>query len=377
MSKKEKNKITRNSDLAGDVLSAINNQFKDIPSAMSYLSDANLINNWGKTGCKSLDLIISNRKNAGIGYGVICEIFGLPGSSKSLLSAHIMAECQKDGGLAVIYDTEKAIGMLDFYTSIGLDPSKVLYTDSLRALEDIFESVELIVSNTIKNNSDKKIVIVIDSLMGATTRLEQDAKFDKEGYATAKAIVLSKAMRKLPDLIKGRNILIICTNQLRENVGAIGFGVEKYKTSGGLAPAFSASVRIKLSVVKKIKNKLDGVDVEVGNIVEAKIVKNRLGPPGKSIKYLVYYDSGIDDDMSFLLTLKDYGVVNTSGSYNVFEYVDENAELITVKFLTSDFKKLLTNKPILRDILYESLSEKVISPYHPGGESGNEIYDNE
>ena len=50
MSKKEKNKITRNSDLAGDVLSAINNQFKDIPSAMSYLSDANLINNWGKTG---------------------------------------------------------------------------------------------------------------------------------------------------------------------------------------------------------------------------------------------------------------------------------------------------------------------------------------
>lgn len=214
--------------LANDVLSVINKKFKDLPNAAGYMSNANLVTKWCSTGCDILDLAIANRPNGGLGYGTIVEMSGLEGSGKSLLAAHILSECQKQGGLAVLFDTEKALGMLDFYCSVGLDPSKVIYTDKLRALEEIYQTMELIIEKSIAANSDKPVVIVVDSVMGASTLVELEADYEKDGYATTKAIVNSKAMRKIPSLIAGRPILIVLINQLRANVGAIGFGADKW-----------------------------------------------------------------------------------------------------------------------------------------------------
>lgn len=226
--KTDENKVERQDDFSDDVMSVLNKKFKDKPNVFEYLSNANMVKDWCSTGCRELDLAISNRPNAGLGYGLIYEIAGLSASSKSLLAAHIMTENQKRGGLSVLYDTEKAVGMLDFYQSIGLDVSKVLYTDKLRTVEEIFSSIESIIDRSYLKNPSKPIVIVVDSIMGATTLVEQEADFEKDGYATTKAIVLSKAMRKIPDLISNRKIMIVLINQLRDNVGAIGFGAEKY-----------------------------------------------------------------------------------------------------------------------------------------------------
>jgi recombination protein RecA len=177
--------------LANDVLAIINKQFKDHPDAMSFLKDANMVTDWISTGCDILDLAISNRSNGGLPAAKIVEFNGLEGSGKSLLAAHVMAECQKKGGIAVLYDIEGAVGMLDFYQSLGLNTDKLLYIDKLRTLEEVYSSMESIIGKTITGNKDIPLVIVLDSVTGATTIKELEEDYEKKGYATEKAKVNS------------------------------------------------------------------------------------------------------------------------------------------------------------------------------------------
>lgn len=214
--------------LAQDVLSIINKSFKEFPDAAGFLKDANMVVDWISTGDDILDLAISNRPNGGLPSGKIVELSGLEGSGKSLMAATVMAECQKKGGLAVLFDTEGAVGMLDFYRSIGLDTEKLIYIDKIRALEDIYKAINNIVvkHSTLKNN--KPLVIVVDSVMGASTNKELEEDAEKKGYATEKAIINSNAMRVMPSLLNGRNILLVLINQLRANMNAVGFGADPY-----------------------------------------------------------------------------------------------------------------------------------------------------
>ncbi|NBU82667.1 MAG: hypothetical protein EBS55_13575, partial [Flavobacteriaceae bacterium] len=275
---KDENGQTRQeqtSELSNDVLAAINKTFKN---SATILSDANLVTDWFTTGCRGLDLAISNRKNGGVPAGIILEIFGPSSSSKSLLAVQMMAECQNRGGLAVLFDTEKAVGMLDFFHAVGLDSSKLVYSDDLRCLEDIYEAVETIITKTVEANTDKPVIIVIDSVMGATTHLELESDYQKDGWATAKALINSKAMRKLPTLIKGRNILLLLINQVRDNMGG-GIGSDPYVTSGGKAIGFTAGVRLQTKIASRSSKNLDGETVEV------KVVKNRFGPPRRKVQF--------------------------------------------------------------------------------------------
>lgn len=356
-------KDERTDDFADDVMSVINKQFKDMPNVFEYLSDANMISDWVSTGCDELDLAISNRPNGGVPFSRVVEIYGPSQSSKSLVAAHILAETQKMGGLAILYDTEKAVGMLDFYQAIGLDVTKTLYTDKLRTIEEIFESIESIIERSYLKNPNKPITIVVDSIMGATTLVEQEAGFEKDGYATTKALVLSKAMRKIGDLINNRKILLVLVNQVRDNLNAAMFG-EKTTTSGGKAVGFTASVRLQTVVMKRIKGKINGIDSEIGNIVQVKVVKNRLGPPGRKATFTINYESGIDRIGNFLDTLVDCGVVKQSGSSYSFEYANpETGELEVHKTTRAKFGELMDFMPAAKEDLYLRLCDKYVMKY--------------
>ncbi len=344
--------------LASDMLQILNKSFKDLPNAAGFLSDANMVSGWIPTGSDILDLAISNVPNGGIPLGFVSEISGLPGSSKSLIAAHLMANCQKQGGLAVLFDTEKAVGMLDFYRSVGLDPKNVVYSDSIRTLEEIYESIERIIQRSVEVNKDRPVIIVVDSVMGASTKAELEADYEKEGYATAKALINSKAMRKIPSLLAGRKIALVLINQLRVNMNA-GFGGDPYQVAGGNAIPFTASVRLRTKVISRSNKNKEGETVEVS------IVKNRFGPPRKKVQFDICYDSGIDNYGSWLLCLKELGAIKSAGSLGyAYEFIDsETGELITKKFKEEAFEDLLNSNPELKAVIYDQICDAYIMKY--------------
>jgi recombination protein RecA len=211
-------------NLAHLLADSLNKQFKDYKVA--YFLDGSEetptdLNDWVSFGASTLDLAVSNRPHGGAPVGRIGEITGLEASGKSLIASHLLANTQKRGGLAVYIDTENALNV-DFLESIGVDTDKMLYVQ-LETVEDIFATIENIIEKVRLSNKDRLVTIVVDSVAGASTKVELEGDYDKDGWATAKAIIISKAMRKVTNMIGKQRICLVFTNQLREKLG-VSFG---------------------------------------------------------------------------------------------------------------------------------------------------------
>lgn len=362
--------ISTRDELATLISKNLSKTFKDSVGAIWYLdgpedSPSDVID-WISTGSSLLDLAISNRPHGGIPVGRITEFTGLEGSGKSLVAAHALVDTQRKNGVAVFIDTEAAVDRA-FLTAIGVDLSKMMYIP-LETIEDIFQAIENII-NTVRNNEKSKLVtIVVDSLAGASTKVEMDADFDKDGYATTKAILLSKAMRKINNLIAKEKVCLIFTNQLRQKLNAMAFA-DPWTTSGGKAVAFHSSVRVRLSSTGALKKKdFGGVDMVVGNKVDAKVIKNRIGPPQRKASFEVFYNSGIDNYSGWVSVLKTYKFITQAGAYNKYKLLDGDGNTIEeLQFKTANLPELLSERPELWQAMYDNLCNIMIMKYEQNG----------
>ena len=357
-----KSKSDLSDELGGVIAETINKQFKAQNIKTAYFlegdSDApTIVKEWVGTGSTMLDLAISNRKYGGFPVGRVSEITGLEQSGKSLLAAHALLNTQKKGGLAVYIDTENAIAT-EYLTAIGLNLKDMLYIP-LETVEDIFETVDVIIDKVRSSDKDRLVTIVVDSIAGASTKTEMAADFDKDGYATAKALIISKAMRKITNLIGRERICLIITNQLRQKLNAPAFS-DPWTTPGGKGIPFHASVRLRLSSIGAIKAKREGRDEIVGSRVKAKLVKNRCGPPLRECEYEVYFDSGIDDYSSWLTVMKEHNLVSQSGAW--YSWTDKRSGEV-IKFQSKEFVEKIMSDPELYDIVYDEIADKVIMKY--------------
>ena len=344
--------------LAGILADSLNKKFKDFKVAY-FLDGADEtptdLTEWISTGSSMLDLAISNRKNGGIPVGRITEITGMEASGKSLVSAQILANTQKMGGLGVFIDTENACNE-EFLQALGIDTSKLLYIQ-LETVEDIFEVMENIITKVRESEKDRLVTIVVDSVAAATTKVEQEADYSKDGWATSKAIVISKAMRKITQMIGRQRVALVFTNQLRQKLGVM-FG-DPWTTSGGKALQFHASCRLRLKAAGQIKTKVKGQEQVVGIKTKAQVVKNRMGPPLRTAEFDIYFDSGIDDFGGWLRVLKDYKMVSQGGSW--YTFTRENGD--EIKFLSKDWNGKLEDDPTLKEEVYNKICDKVIMDY--------------
>ena len=156
--------MSNRDQLASVLADSLNKKFKDYKVA--YFLDGSEdtptdLTEWISTGSSMLDLAIANRPNGGIPVGRITEITGLEGSGKSLIAAHILAETQKKGGLAVYIDTENAMNE-EFLRCIGINVNDMLYIQ-LETVEDIFEIIENIITKVRESDKDRLVSIVVDS----------------------------------------------------------------------------------------------------------------------------------------------------------------------------------------------------------------------
>ena len=346
-------------ELADILAGELNKQAKDQKVAFFLDSDEAPTNveGWISTGCAMLDVAISNRPYGGLPVGRITEITGLEQSGKSLVSAHCLAETQKQGGVAVLIDTETAVSR-EFLEAIGVDVSKLLYV-SADSVEQIFDYCETIIEKVRQTDRDKLVTIVVDSVAAASTKNELAADYNKDGYATDKAIIISKAMRKITNMIGRQKISLVFTNQLRQKMNAM-FG-DPWTTSGGKALAFHSSVRLRLKGMGQIKMKVSGLDKVVGMKVRCQVIKNRMGPPLRAADFEIYFDRGIDNYGSWLRVMKDNKLVKQAGAWYTYIDTETGEEL---KFQSKDFIELMDNRTEVREQIYKKICESTILQYN-------------
>ena len=310
------------------------------------------VTDWISTGSSMLDLAISNRPHGGLPVGKMVEFNGLEGTGKSLVAAHVVADTQKKGGLAVVIDTENAAAP-EFWKSLGVDLSKLLYVQC-ETVEDIFDQMERMIAIVRKSNKDRILTIIVDSVAAASTKAEQESEHGKDGYATGKSIIISKAMRKITTMLGKQKVLIVYTNQLRQNLKAMAFS-DPYIVSGGKALAYHCSVRVRLNNAGKLKKG----DEVIGNECKAVVVKNRMGPPQRITNFDIYFDSGIADYSSWIKVLKDNNILKQGGAY--YTYVKNDGT--DWKFQAKDFISTLRNDNALKEEIYLKICDAVIMKY--------------
>jgi recombination protein RecA len=253
------------------------------------------------TGSLSLDIALGG---FGVPKGRVLEIFGPESSGKTTLTLHIIASCQKKGGVAAFIDAEHA-----------LDPSwakrlGVKLDDLLVSQPDTGEQALEICELLVRSNAVD--VIVVDSVAALIPRAEIEGEMG-DSHVGLQARLMSQALRKLTGAIAKSNCTVIFINQIREKIGVM-FGNPE-TTPGGRALKFYASVRIDVRRTGSIK---EG-EIAVGNRTRARVVKNKIAPPFRDAEFDIMFDRGISYEGDLIDLAAMANVVEKSGAWYTYK----------------------------------------------------------
>lgn len=261
------------------------------------------------TGSTLLDYIISNRRNGGIPCGKITELQGEESSGKSLLCAHIIANTQKRGGIAVYLDTENAANP-DFMRRIGVDLQKLIYVQP-GTIEKSFEIIENIIMTLRAKSSTTPVTILWDSVGNTPPQAEIEGTYDANSRMGLGAKAMAMGLRKTTDLIGREQITMVFTQPLTYKIGASQYE-DPLGTKYGKALPYHASVRLRVQSSTKLKDKNNEI---YGLVTNGRIIKSRLGTSYRTCKFEIHFDHGIDDEASWFNVLHEGGHIEKDAGY--------------------------------------------------------------
>ena len=279
------------------------------------------------TGSTLLDLAISGGrvKGGGIPAGILVEIFGPSAAGKTVLLCEIAGDVQRKKGQIMFHDPEARLNK-QFAQMFDLDTQAMDYTTP-NTIPEVFNAVR---HWDVETEGKQVNGVFADSLAALSTDLEMGSdEGDKMGMRRAKEF--SEELRRTARILAERNLLMVCSNQVRESHEQYG---PKYRSPGGLAIGFYASLRIRLSSAQKIyqKQKVAGKEVKrvIGIKTEAEVFKSSVWKPHRTAPLTILFDYGIDDIRENLQFIKDYtkNTVYTLGGENLDKSMERSIQII-------------------------------------------------
>ena len=262
----------------------------------------------GQEGSKNISVIPTGNllidRALGVGgfpRGRIVEVYGPESSGKTTLTLSVIAQAQKQGGLAAFIDVEHALDPA-YARKLGVNLEDLLVSQPSSGEEALRICETLVRSNALA-------VVVLDSVAALVTKTELEGEIG-DSVVGAQARLMSAAMRKLTAFISKADTCVIFTNQIREKIGVM-FGSPE-TTPGGKALKFYSSVRVDIRRIGAIKQS-DGT--VTGNRTRIKIVKNKVAPPFTEAEFDIMYNEGISSTGSLLDLALEQNIVEKRGSW--------------------------------------------------------------
>ncbi|WP_456395433.1 recombinase RecA [Desulfurobacterium sp.] len=275
----------------------------------------------------------------GIPRGRITEIYGPESSGKTTLALHVIANAQKQGGIAAFIDAEHALDPL-YAKKLGINLDELLISQPDSG-EQALEIAETLV------RSGAVDVIVIDSVAALVPEAELKGDMG-DSHVGLQARLMSQALRKLTAATNKSNAALIFINQIREKIGGIGYGPNE-TTTGGRALKFYSSLRIEVRNAGAIKGKNDE---RLGHSARVKIVKNKLAPPFREAFVDIYYGEGISRWAELINLGEKLEIIKKSGSW--YSYGD-----IRLGQGKENARKYLKEHPEIAEEIENRIKEKL------------------
>jgi recombination protein RecA len=297
-----------------------------------------------KTGAICLDIALGI---GGLPRGRIVEIFGPESSGKSTLATHVVANAQKNGGLAAYIDAEHAFDPA-YATKIGANLDELLISQPDSGEEALNIAEMLARSNAVD-------VIVIDSVAALVPKNELEGEIGDQ-HMGLQARMMSQALRKLTSTLSKSNTCALFINQIREKIGVV-FGNPE-TTTGGRALKFYASVRLDVRRTGPVK---DSANVDIGSRTKVKVIKNKMAPPFQTAEFDIVFNEGISRSGVIIDMGVDLEIIEKRGAWFNFNNsrLGQGREAVREELkknpkLMDELEKLILSKSLER----RSLSHK-------------------